>query len=140
MKISKFDRPICRKLGEAMLEAIKKIEEEYGVHIERKSGSFTETSYTAKFEASVVAKDGTALTREAESFKTYCSMYNLEAEDLGRTFKDTTGTEWQVTGINARSRKYPIVAKRVHDGKGFKLGERMVQKGLGRKVSVEGMY
>lgn len=135
VKINKFDKVICRKLGEAIIEAMKKIEDEYGVHFERKGGSFSETNYTLKLEASVVSQDGIVLSREAEEFKRYCQLYNLETEDLGRTFKDTTGTEWKVVGLSSRSNKYPIMAKRIADGKNFKLGQRMVQQGLGRKIS-----
>ena len=137
MKIDKFDRVICKRLGEAMLEAVKKIEGEYGVKFERKGGSFSDTNYTMKIEASVVSKDGIVLSKEAGEFKRYCSMYNLEAEDLGKTFTDSTGTEWKIKGLSSRSNKYPIIAEKIGTGKDFKLGERMVQKGLGRKVAEE---
>jgi len=135
MKITRFDRTVCMNIGKAVTDALKPLEDKFGISFNRKGGAFSDTSYTMKIEMAVVAADGTVLSREAENFKKYCMMYNLEAEDLGKTFIADDGYIWKVTGLNSRSRKYPILAERAKDGKTFKLGLRMVQKGLGRKLS-----
>jgi len=135
MKITRFDRAVCMNIGKAVTDALKPLEDKFGISFNRKGGSFSDTSYTMKIEMAVVAADGTVLSREAEDFKRYCQLYNLEAEDLGKTFVADDGYIWRVKGLNSRSRKYPILAERIKDGKTFKLGQRMVQKGLGRKLS-----
>ncbi len=135
MKITKFDRPICRTVGEAVIEALKPLEHRFGISFNRKGGSFSDTSYTMKIEMAVVAQDGTVLSREAEDFKKYCGTYNLEVSDLGGIFVAMDGEKYRVKGLASRSHKYPILAERLSNGRTYKLGERTVQMGLGKKVS-----
>ena len=49
-----------------------------------------------------------------------CRRYGLKPEDLGARF--LIGKEWYVTtGIKTANRKYPLLADRARDGKGFKF-------------------
>ena len=133
MKITHFDKQMCGTLGTAVEQALQKVGEEFGVKIQRKSGTYSPTSYTMKIEASVIGQDGIVLSREAEDFKTYCHMFNLEPSDFGKTFV-VDGTIYKIKGLSIRSSKFPILAENMLNGKTFKLPERTVQRGLGRKI------
>jgi hypothetical protein len=134
MKITQFDKEACRTLGTAVEQSLQKVAEEFGVSIKRKGGSYSSTNYVIKLEASVIGKGGVVLSREAEDFKNYYKMYNLELSDLGKTFTSEDGVQYKIKGLSTRSGKYPILAENLSNGKTFKLPERMVQRGLGRKV------
>ena len=53
-----------------------------------------------------------------EYFKKFCSMYGLQEEDLGRTFRSKSKT-FKIAGINPRSRQYPIIIQDVDTEKQF---------------------
>ena len=129
-----FDKQACRTLGNAVEEALQKVAQEFGVSIKRKGGSYSSTNYVIKLEASIIGSGGVILSREAEEFKRYCGLYNLEPEDLGKTFTDDGGIVYKIKGLSTRSCKNPIVADNTQNGKTYRLPERMVQRGLGRKV------
>jgi len=74
--------------------------------------------------------------REVEDFKDYCHDYNLEQADLYRVFA-INGTDYKIKGLSMRSRKLPILAVSLKNGKTYKLPERMVQKALHRTVKKE---
>ena len=133
-RLVEFDKQACRTLGNAVENALQKVAQEFGVSIKRKGGSYSSTNYVIKLEASIIGSGGVILSREAEEFKRYCGLYNLEADDLGKTFTSEDGTSYKISGLSTRSGKYPILAENLSNGKTFKLPERMVQRGLGRKV------
>jgi len=137
MKIIQFDRKTCRMLGDAVENALQKVAEEYGVSIKRKGGSFMPTNYTIKLEASIIGQGGVVLSREAENFKHYCQIYNLEPSDLDKTFTAENGVGYKIKGLSTRSSKCPIIAESLKNGKTYKLPERMVQRGLGRTIKKE---
>ena len=136
MKITHFDKKACVLLGNAIEQALEKVADEYGVSIKRKNGSFMPSNYTLKLEASVIASDGIALSKEVEDFKDYCHDYNLEQADLYRVFS-VNGISYKLKGLSIRSRKHPILALNLKNGKTYKLPERIVQKALYRTVKKE---
>jgi len=135
MKITRFDKTICKEVSKTADSALQQLSQAYGLNITYKGGSFSLNNFTMKFEASVVGEGGVVLSKEATNFKSYCQMYNLEPTDLGQTFTSDDGTKYKVTGITSRGGKYPILAENLSNGKIYKLPERMVQRGLGRKIT-----
>jgi hypothetical protein len=44
-------------------------------------------------------------------YTTFCSGFNLKPEWLGKTFTDEKGGTYTITGLNPRSKKFPVVTK-----------------------------
>ena len=134
-KITQFNRQECRRLSDAIEQAIKKIGDEFGVHIKRSSGSFTDANYKMKWEASVINENGEIRSREAEDFKTQARLYGLQETDLGKTFSDWTGRKFEITGLTPRRSKYPILAKDVNTGKVFKFPIEQIKLHLNKNMA-----
>ena len=63
-----------------------------------------------------------------KDFLKKCGQYGLTKENLGATFMSPqSGDLFKITGLKTRNRKYPILAERVGDGKGFKFNEDTVR-------------
>lgn len=63
------------------------------------------------------------------SWAYYAPQFGLKVEDFGKIFH-FRGRKYQVNGINPRAGAYPIEAKRLPDGKGFKFPARAVNGGM----------
>jgi hypothetical protein len=113
------------------MTALKSIETEFGVSIKRGNGSFSPNSFSLKIEAAVIGQDGKVQNKEAEAFKLFAPSCELKPSDLGRTFKDFSGKEYEITGFATRSYQYPILAKETKpNGRVFKFPAAQVKLGL----------
>jgi hypothetical protein len=69
--------------------------------------------------------DGSTLDAKRMRFEALAEAYGLSPEDFGREF--STGRErFCIVGIDPRRPKYPILATRVPDGKGYKFTAKNV--------------
>lgn len=50
-------------------------------------------------------------TTESKAYTAFCSAFNLKPEWLSRTFKDEKGRSYTITGLNIRSKKFPVMTK-----------------------------
>jgi hypothetical protein len=50
-------------------------------------------------------------TMESIAYASFCSAFNLKPEWLGRTFQDNKGRSYTITGLNIRSKKFPVLTK-----------------------------
>jgi hypothetical protein len=124
MKIKHFDRSTCDALSKVIIAALKSagIEDEYGVKLADKGGSFSDNNFTMRLEIARIHEDGGVLTKEAQDFKTYARRYGLTADCLNKVFVDLTdGTRWKVVGAKPRSPKYPILVEKVGSGMLYKF-------------------
>lgn len=123
--IKSFTQSDCKDLRVAVLEAIKPLEEKYGVAVETAGGTFSPTDYTMKLRFMVRTPNGEAVRPEAEAFKQRAEFYGLKKSDLGRKFRDG---DWHYTieGLALRRSRYPILCLR-SDGKRFKYPVDMVK-------------
>jgi hypothetical protein len=48
---------------------------------------------------------------EARMYTTFCSDFNLKPEWLGKTFTNEKGKAYTVSGLNPRSKKFPVLTK-----------------------------
>lgn len=103
-----------------LMEALKSVEDKYGVKFAYKGARFESTTATFKIDGAILNSDGVAESKERKEFNTYSFMFNLPKEMLDKEV-NYSGERYVVTGLNTRSQKYPVTAKRVSDGKGFKL-------------------
>lgn len=130
-KIKSFDRTTCRLIGSKVEEVLNKLGDELGVKFSYKGGTYGDTNLTMKIEVATVSSDGVINSREAESFKQLAHFYGLKEEDLNAPIM-VRGEKYIITGLKARSGKFPILVKRERDGQGFKLPVESVVKALGR--------
>jgi hypothetical protein len=128
------DRDVCRLVRAALEKALPEIGKQLGMHLSiQGGGSFCPDNVTYKVQAAVIGASGQALTKEASAFKLYAKSYGLDPSDLNKTIK-YAGTEYEIVGCKPRSYRFPIMAKRTKDGRGFKLPADAVARALGRTV------
>ena len=76
-------------------------------------------SFKAKFEGNI--QDKSKLTSFDESnFKKLAKSYGLMPEHYGKVIV-LGGSHYKLLGINAKNRKYPIIAEKLSTGTKFKL-------------------
>lgn len=73
-----------------------------------------------KLEVCPVSKSGEVVSKAAADYKRWAASFGLPADGLGKTVKTTGGRTHTVTGINPRSRKYPVTTLG-DDGKPYKF-------------------
>ena len=125
-----FNKTNCKLLIDKIVESTKSLEKEFGVKIKSKSARYTADSLNVKFEILKVDGSGSIIKNE-DTFKLYAKMYGLEPEDLGKTFQ-YKNEMYKITGINPRSKKYPIEVINVINKKGYKFPVPYVKVALGK--------
>jgi len=65
------------------------------------------------------------------SFNSYCTVFGLKPDDLGKTFH-FRGQSYQITGLNPGAPKFAVNVKRVRDGKPFRFPHREIHSLLAR--------
>ena len=123
-------------LNELFEKAEKKAERELKVRFSIGSISFGSDNASVKVSVSDVVVSGRGenkqvevKTKEAMDFKRYAPMFDLEADDFGKTF-NMRGKEYKIVGLKPRSKKYPVLAEA--DGKVYKVPVDMVNTYLKR--------
>lgn len=124
--IKQWDKATCRRVLVAAMEALKPVQEEFGISIELKGGgNFTDGTLTKSLTFNVVSSDG--VTAE---WKANCRRFGLYDEDYGRKF-ESKGKGYTVSGIKPRSPKFPVLATDA-DGTVYKFRIEGVRRLLGR--------
>ena len=121
MKINKINQATCRLIKDRIHAELSELEEELGIKITSKAGSFSDTDFSFKMSVVIPDTDGIIRTEEERIFPLLAPQFGLSKDDLGSKFKWHNGEIYEIKGIAPRSTKYPIKAKRVKDGKGFKF-------------------
>lgn len=120
MKVTKFDRITCKRVGEQVTERLEQLAAELGLAIKYKGGTFGEGSFTMKIEACVIGENGIVHSKEREDFTRYAAMFDLDPAMLDQTIPMASGESFTITGLKPASEKFPVLARRT-DGKTFKL-------------------
>lgn len=122
-KITKFDRINVNSVADDAGEALKAVAEHYGLILKPGRGTYDPSAgtFTTKWIFVCEGEDGVPA-----DFARNAPRYGLTVEDYNREFSTHTGT-YRVTGINPRRRKYPISAKCVKTGKGYKFTQQAVK-------------
>lgn len=126
---------LCQRLQAEMLKACEAVAARHGLVVEPRdiTGVDLRWGFDATFRISIPLPDGTALDPERLRFEALAEAFGLSPADYGRLF--STGREqFRITGIDPRRPKYPVSAKRIPDGQGFKFTAEQValllQKGM----------
>lgn len=99
-----------------------------GVTIKLGHYNYSKENIVAKVEIAEVV-DGVAQTREAESFKWYCSRWGMQPTDLGREFTYKR-KRYKIIGATPRSRRCPILAENIRTGTSMRFSSVLVKKTL----------
>lgn len=129
-----IDRARAKAIHEAAQAALKKVAEQFDVKLTKSGCTYDTDNVSLRVSLDVVGESGRP-NKEAETFKRDCTMYGLEPEHLGATFKHGART-YTITGINPRAKKYPIVV--TCGGKGYKFPSDIVRRELG--IDDDGNY
>lgn len=111
MKITKFDKPTCRRVSERVIELLRPLEEELGVKISpARGGKYIEdASFCGVFEFALVKEDGTVETKDRVAFRENAILVGLKEEDLDKTFTTPDGRTYTIVGLAPASYKRPIL-------------------------------
>jgi hypothetical protein len=108
--------------------ALEAIAVKHGVALAMGRGRYTHTQGTLKVEVSLLGSDGKGVDKYAEAFTQLADLYGFKASELGTQFKFGNNT-FQIIGLNTKAKAYPILAKNVATGKGFKFSTGMIRTG-----------
>jgi hypothetical protein len=116
-----------------MDEALAKIGARHGVSFNLGSMRYDGdgSRFTVKTECLRRSEDGTVETKEAKDFTRLAHLYGLKPEHLGVTVT-MGGEHYRISGLSTRSRKYPILAMRLKDGKTYKFTEPSIVSAVQR--------
>jgi len=67
-----------------------------------------------------MTSSGDVLTREAQDYKRFASAMGFDADTLGRELT-WGGDAYTIAGLSIKSTKYPLLCRRVKDGKMYKF-------------------
>ena len=118
----------------ALKDAFGEIEKKFNVKVNIGGASYTDNDCTVKVGFADVLESGEVYSREKEDFKKYATSYGLSPEDLGQTFS-TNGHEYRISGLSISKPKYPILARRITNGKGYKFTTDQVKLALLKKIA-----
>lgn len=125
--MQELNRESVRVLRTKIDAALATVGKEMGLSLKAGNCYFTGTTATFKLEVATIAADGKVVNKMAEEFRRYAPLYHLKPDDLGREFTiPFTTAKYVVEGIKPSSRKYPIICKKLYDGKMYKMTARQV--------------
>ena len=120
-QIKQIDRASCKRLRTEMDKVLAPLGKKLGVSIFAGNASYDATNATFKVKIATLDTDGNVRDERAESFKRSAVLYGLKPEMLNTTFKDWNGDAFEIVGLATRSRKYPVLAKKVGTESIFKF-------------------
>lgn len=126
--IQTLNRQIVREIRERMEQPLNDALSNMGLSVQVGSAHFSPSNVTFKVEIAILGRDGKPVDKKVEDFLHLADMYGLKPTDLGRVFH-CMGKRYTVSGLAARSYKYPILAKDER-GKTYKFPASTVKRAL----------
>ena len=121
---TQMTRPLCRTIKADMLEALEAVAAKHGIAVNLNAGSYDSTSLGVKATFTIKGGGGIPVDFAKLSLK-----YGLSPDDYGKVLI-LRGDAHKITGFAPRSRKYPVLASRVRDGRIFKWTVSSIQSAL----------
>lgn len=115
-----FDRQNLAQLRSEIDAALKAVAAKNGISLSLGPISFTAETFKAKVNGGVIATGGTVVTQEAKRLEAEAQFGPLCGRGVGFRF-DHAGDTFELTGYASRRGKFPLQAKRLRDGRGFKF-------------------
>ena len=130
MAITKFDKPICRVIGDEVAKALQAIADKHGLTVAPAGGVLSENGmrFTCKVEFNVTDPEATLAT-ERVAFGQWCGLYNLKPNDYGSIFTNK-GSKYELIGFAVGRGKAPIKARLVGSGTDSRAGVYLFPQGV----------
>lgn len=106
---------------------MKGLQAKYGVKVSLGNMSYSNTQFTSKVTVTDTAGGNADDAEGKASLKKDGWRFDLTEKDYNKKFS-YNGKNWKLKGIKPRSRKYPIVAENVADGRSYKLPGHSLSK------------
>lgn len=118
--MSVITKDLLKKMRPEIDEALKVVAQKYGMTVNVGNMTFTSDNFVVKTDFKVIQKaaDGSVINPDEADFKKHCYLFDLKPEDYGGVIK-LSGKDYQISGLNMKSRTKPIKITRVYDGKSF---------------------
>lgn len=113
-KITKFERPECKAIGEEIEKALVDLGKRLGVKFSSAGGSIGFTDFTAKIRVEIDDPEA-AEAIEREVWNKHCELFGLRPDDFG-TVVIAGGESYRVCGFALNRSAKPIKVERVRDG------------------------
>jgi hypothetical protein len=125
--IKTFNR---ENLKDVMADAVSALREVAAKHdLELQGGRSTFDDITFNYKVKFVVRDQQAKTEQArKDFGQLAALYDLAPTDFGRKFT-YSGEVYEIAGIG-NSRKRPIKAKNLNNGKTYNFTQKAVEEGI----------
>lgn len=105
--------------------AVKELEEKYGVKIEAGKIGYSSDNFNMKVEVKNIGENGEV---EDKDFSIYADSFGLKPEWLNASFQPRTGEKLKIVGINPRRWKNPVELVGIESGKKFKSSADFVKQ------------
>ena len=124
MTISQFDKTTLSAIRTATAEALKTVEEKFGIKMQLGNISFNEKSFTSKITATVNdSTTGESVSPDFITLQKYSHLYLPSTFDINKTYKHPRLGDVKVVGLNTRRHQYPFIIKQLSSGKQYKFDE-----------------
>ena len=126
MKVKNITREFLKDFRTQLEYALEELGEKEGIKLTAGRCSYSDTYFSIKVEGAIEAEKGVATTKDQIAFKENAEIYGLSPDDLFKTFS-TNGKTYEVWGLKPRSKKYPILAKKVGTDNVYKFKASIVK-------------
>lgn len=127
--MEKMNKEYFNNFRNDVREALKAVAEKYGVEINPTNVKYDDIDFTLTLEV-VKLVNGTSDANES-LWSYYYKVYGFEREDYGKTVI-MNNEEFKISGIDGKSKKYPIILTRVRDNKKYGYSIASVKEALNR--------
>lgn len=127
--MEKMNKEYFNNFRNDVREALKAVAEKYGVEINPTNIKYDDIDFTLTLEV-VRLVNGTSDANES-LWSYYYKVYGFEREDYGKTVI-MNNEEFKISGIDGKSKKYPIILTRVRDNKKYGYSIASVKAALNR--------
>lgn len=127
--MEKMNKEYFNNFRNDVREALKAVAEKYGVEINPTNIKYDDIDFTLTLEV-VRLVNGTSDANES-LWSYYYKVYGFEREDYGKTVV-INNEEFKISGIDGKSKKYPIILTRVKDNKKYGYSIASVKEALNR--------
>lgn len=123
-----MDKKLCRDIAVEIEKALAPVAKKFGLVVQMRGGKYDATGYYPKVEL----KEGDA---GRKNFEAHAASFDLLPSDFGKEFQHK-GEPFTVADVKLGSDKFPILAKRVSDGKIYGFPSETIARRLHPEVKL----
>lgn len=127
--MEKMNKEYFNNFRNDVREALKAVAEKYGVEINPTNIKYDDIDFTLTLE--VVRLVNSTSNANESLWSYYYKVYGFEREDYGKIVV-INNEEFKISGIDGKSKKYPIILTRVRDNKKYGYSIASVKEALNR--------